>query len=136
MTRRILVVDDDRAVLLVLGDALRRLAEDCEIVTARDAGEALRELNRGSFDVMVTDLTLPGMTGIGLTERARTLASDMPVLWITACGCQRVLGEGASLGVYCCMDKPVEIRQIQEAVQSALQRSGAASRTPEWTGGA
>ncbi len=122
MKKRILVVDDDRVVLLVLGDALRRLGEDCEVITASDAHEALDALRGGSFDAMVTDLSLPGITGVALTESARRLRDGMPILWITAYGCDNVCHEGADLGVFCCLDKPVEVSQIREAVRAALEQ--------------
>ena len=130
MKKRVLVVDDDRVVLLVLRDALRRLDEDCEVITARDACEALDALRLHAFDVMVTDLTLPGITGVALTEAARRLSDGMPILWITAYGCHNVCREGAELGVVCCLDKPVEIRQIREAVRAALSPSSVPTSTP------
>jgi DNA-binding NtrC family response regulator len=118
--KRILVVDDDAIVLLVLRDALRRVDPDCEIVTAKDGREALSLLRADSYDLLVTDLGLPGITGITLSEEARALHSELPIVWITAYGCHNVCSEGNHLGVRCCLDKPVEIERIREAVRAAL----------------
>lgn len=119
--KRILVVDDDAIVLLVLRDALRRVDPECDIVTAKDGREALDLLRADTFDLLVTDLGLPGITGITLTEEARELHADLPVVWITAYGCHNVCNESDQLGVCCCLDKPVEIERIREAVRTALR---------------
>ncbi|NLD72691.1 MAG: response regulator [Chloroflexi bacterium] len=119
--KKILVVDDDTIVLLILRDALGRVQPDYEIVTAKDGREALTLLRDDRFDLLVTDLGLPGITGITLTEEARELHAELPVVWITAYGCHNVCAESDELGVCCCLDKPVDIERIREAVRAALQ---------------
>jgi DNA-binding NtrC family response regulator len=120
VAKRILVVDDDHVVLLVLESALARLGPEYEIMTAEDGQEALQALSEDHYDLLVTDLSLPGLSGIELTEALRKRNSNMSVIWITAYGCHNVCSELDSLGVCCCLDKPVEISEIRDTVRRAM----------------
>jgi CheY-like chemotaxis protein len=67
----VLVVDDDAAVLLLLSAILRR--SGAEVVSASSAGEAFEALTRAKFDLLLTDIRMPGEDGYALLERVRAL---------------------------------------------------------------
>jgi two-component system cell cycle response regulator CpdR len=119
--KRILVVDDEERVLFVLSHALQRAAANYDVITARDGGEALRQINESSFDLLITDLRLPVMDGVALTKAIRGAKPAIPVIWITAYGNSEARAEGEQLSVYRILDKPVEIAEIREVVQQALR---------------
>jgi DNA-binding NtrC family response regulator len=119
--KRILVVDDDERVLLVFHDALMRLGCEFEIATARNGREALEKAREAPFDLIITDLRMPDMDGIALTEAIREIDLEVAVIWMTAYGCHEMRDEAARLAVYRCLDKPVEIGEIREAVRQALR---------------
>jgi DNA-binding NtrC family response regulator len=119
--RRILIVDDEARVLLILAEALKRLGNGYEIVTAGGGADALAEAQQESFDLLITDLKMAGMDGTELTRSLKTLCPDTAVIWITAYGCHNVARDFAELGVYCCLDKPLEIGLIRQAALDALQ---------------
>jgi DNA-binding NtrC family response regulator len=119
--KRILVVDDDERVLLVFHDALMRLGCEFEIVTARSGRAALKKAREMPFDLIITDLRMPDVDGVALTEAIREMDTGVVVIWVTAFGCHTFRAEAARLAVYCCLDKPVEIGEIREAVCQALQ---------------
>ena len=74
---KVLLVDDDRLALLMLGEGL--LAGGLNVVTADSAEQALADLDRGtSFDVIVSDIQMPGMDGMALATRVRQLQHDNP----------------------------------------------------------
>ena len=80
---QILVVDDNPA----LRDRVRRIVEDIgAVTTCADGAEALETLRRGSFDLVVTDVMMPRLDGLGLLEaiRADDALSDLPVLVLSA----------------------------------------------------
>jgi DNA-binding NarL/FixJ family response regulator len=60
------------------------------------------------------------MGGIAFTEAVRALAPQTTVVWITAHGCYRFKGEAERLDVAACLDKPVRVDRIREAIQGAL----------------
>ena len=124
--KRILLVDDDARVLFVLHAALRRLGDGLYIATVTQGHQALKLIQQDHFDLLISDLRLPGLDGIALTEAVRKLAHDPVVIWITAHGCHEVNAAAARLNVYRCLDKPLEISEIREVTREALR---VASRT-------
>jgi len=117
--KRILLVDDDEVVLLVLRDSLAVLG-DYDVVTAPSAQDGLGALEKQEFDLVITDLHLPGLSGVEFTEELRRRNERLPVIWVTAYGCHTVQERSAELQVYCCMDKPVEISEIRDVVWRVL----------------
>ena len=79
--RRALVVDDDDALLRAHGRALVKGGYEVEL--ADDGQVALRALARTSFDVILSDVDMPGMSGLTLLERVRDYDLDVPVVLIT-----------------------------------------------------
>lgn len=119
--RYILVVDDEERVLLVLSQALRALEDGYRIETAGSGQEALEKARRRSFALLVTDVIMPGMDGVELTEAIRGLNADVAVIWITAHGCQRFSAEAARLSIQNCLEKPIRVKDIRRAVLRALE---------------
>jgi len=119
--RRILIADDEARVLLILHDSLKKLGDRYEIATARNGREALQLALDGSFDLVITDLRMPGMGGVELARRVKASRPDTEFIWITAYGCHNVAEECADLGILACLDKPLEIREIRSQVKEALR---------------
>ena len=81
---RILVVDDDERVLFVMHRALLAFQDNYEIVSTQDGREALNKATEAHFDLIITDLKMPGMDGIALTQAIVSLNCSTVVVWITA----------------------------------------------------
>ena len=118
--KRILVVDDEPAVLFVLHDTLLGLGSDYEIVAADSGTDALDRAKRRPFDLVITDLSMPDLGGIELTEAIKAQRPDTPVIWITAYGSYNVYADAERLKVFSCKDKPLEISEILELARAAL----------------
>jgi two-component system response regulator AtoC len=118
--RRILVVDDDPMVLFVFRDTLRELGDACEIVTTQSGLKALGEANKEPFDLVITDLNMPDLGGIALTEAIRHESPATAVVWITAYGCHSVATDAVRLKIHRCHDKPLEVDEILQIARNAL----------------
>lgn len=79
---RILIVDDELSIVEVLRTLLRKGGHD--VVSASCAKDALKMLKEDVFDLMITDIRLPGMSGIDLMAKARELQSQMAIITMTA----------------------------------------------------
>jgi two-component system NtrC family response regulator len=134
MKRMILIVDDEERVLFVLQNALTKLENDFEVVTAGTGEDGLRMARDMAFDLVVTDMIMPDMDGIEFTEEVRGLPSEPAVVWMTAYGCPSFEGEAERLGVYRCVEKPLEIHQFREIVRDAMSASEADGRGPDGSG--
>jgi DNA-binding NtrC family response regulator len=127
MGRMILIVDDEERILFVLERALAKLGDDLGVETATTAEEALHKAGQRSYDLVISDLIMPDMDGIELTERIRELRSEAAVVWMTAYGCRSFKEDAERLDVHCCVEKPLEIQGFREVVQQALSLQDAGS---------
>jgi DNA-binding NtrC family response regulator len=118
--KRILVIDDDAAVLFVLQDILAKLGQGYETVTCSNGSDALLEFEKAPFDLVMTDLRMPGMDGIELTQMVQNLVPGTAVIWLTAYGYADSEQEAKRLRVYRCLDKPVEASELQRIVRETL----------------
>ena len=78
---RILIVDDEEGIRWTLGKCLRR--DGYEVQEAADAATALEQINDTEFDVVVTDISMPGITGVELLRRIRATAPQVQVVMMT-----------------------------------------------------
>lgn len=127
--KRILIADDDPRVLLILRATLERMSNGYEIVAARHGTQALEKVEDEPFDLVITDVRMPGLNGIELVEAIRALNVNTAVIWITAYGCHRLQAECDRLDVYRCLDKPLRIGQIRQAALQALEARDGSDKT-------
>ncbi len=116
--KRILVVDDEEQVVFVLRNSLQKLGSMYEIVTANSGQEALEKVRNGSFDLLITDLRMPGIDGISLTEAVRETDPDTKVIWISAY--DHLATDANRLGVYRYVAKPLDVTEIRQIAREGL----------------
>ncbi len=117
---RILVVDDERAIRVMTARWLTH--EGFVVDIAADANEALSLLGAYQYDLMVSDIMMPGKSGIELLQEARNLSSDMAVLMVTALDYHDTAIQALELGAYGYIIKPVERNELVISSISALER--------------
>ena len=122
---RILIVDDRDLVLFVMERALEKLDLDCELVVVKSGQEALEAIQIQAFDLIITDLKMPDMDGVELTEEIRAAGNDAIVVWITAYGCEGFRREAERLNVFRCVEKPLEVKLIRRMAREALESGSA-----------
>jgi len=121
MKTSILVVDDDENLRWVTQTQL----EDAgyEVVASPDGEAALRSLNGRRPDLVLTDLKMPGMSGMDLLKRIRAIDSEIPVLMITAFGTIQSAVEAVRNGAYDYLTKPFDYEELVLSVKRALEHS-------------
>ena len=126
---RILVVEDDPAILRGLSDNLR--VESYEVVTAADGEAAYRLIEEAGPDLIVLDLMLPKLSGYELCRKLREEGVATPILMLTARGeeADRVLG--LDLGADDYVTKPFSIRELLARVRALLRRTQPTSPLPD-----
>jgi DNA-binding response OmpR family regulator len=119
MSERILLVDDEPAILDAVGYALR--SEGYDIDSATDGEDALTRALEQAFDLVVLDLRLPRLSGIEVCRRLRE-ASNVPILMLTARDAEvdRVLGLEVGADDY--VTKPFSMAELVSRVRSILRR--------------
>jgi len=118
--RRLLVVDDETTIRLALSRFLRTRRFEVE---AADSGPAALEvLERQRFSLMLCDLRMPGMTGLEVVPQALQRDGDLGIIMLTAVNDAGSATEALSKGAFDYLTKPVELPDLQAAVERAMQR--------------
>ncbi|GAB4364706.1 MAG: sigma-54 dependent transcriptional regulator [Deltaproteobacteria bacterium] len=120
MNGRILFVDDDRAGREVALFNLRKAGY--RVTAASDGQEGLSLFAPEKFDLVVTDVKMPGISGIDLLRKIREQSPDIPVLVITAFGNVETAVEAMKAGAYDFIGKPFNKDQLLHSVEKALER--------------
>jgi two-component system NtrC family response regulator len=114
----ILVVDDEKNYLVVLEALLR--PEGYEILTADNAREAIRLIRESELDLVITDMKMPGITGMELLEESKKVEPDLPVIMMTAFGTIEMAVEAMKKRAYDYITKPFQNEELKLTVEKAL----------------
>jgi len=117
MSARVLVVDDEPSMCELVETSLR--LREYEVDTCTVAEDAFAKLQAGRFDVVVTDLQMPGMDGIELCQRIVTNHPDVPVVVMTGFGSLDTAVAAIRAGAYDFVTKPLELEVLAVAVDRA-----------------
>lgn len=117
----ILVVDDKEMLRDSVGATLQRAGHG--VVTAPDGASALETIARRRPDCVVTDLRMPGMTGLELLEKAREIDDCLPVVVMTAFGAVDTAVEAMKSGAFDYITKPFEGDELIVAVKRAIEHA-------------
>lgn len=115
---RILVVDDEDTMRTLLLKALSRADYDVDV--APDGPSALDHLRAHTYDLLITDLKMPGMDGLTVIREARQLKSNLPVIIITGYSSEANAIAAANLGVSGYLTKPFDVPHILAATAKSL----------------
>ncbi len=125
---RICVVDDQELPRDSLTEVLR--GEDHDVAAFERPTEALEEIVRGGFDLVLTDLKMPQMDGVSLLREIRAGGGDVPVIVMTAYGSVTTAVEAMKLGAFDYVQKPFDVDVITVQIDRAI-RHGRLSRENE-----
>ena len=127
---RILLVDDDPGLLRLL--SIRLGAEGYDIVAVESAAEALAALPRFRPDLVITDLRMENMDGIGLLKEIQRQRPGLCVLLLTAHGTIPDAVEATQSGAFGFLTKPIDKDQLLDYVQRAMKISGLPDTVEDW----
>lgn len=120
-SKHILIVDDEPRVAFFLSKALEHARHDCRVSIAHSGEEALELLNRSPVDLLVTDLRMPGISGLELMRWVRAASPQTCVILITAYGNDEVEAEARRLEAYRYITKPFNVDDFTKAVDEAFR---------------
>jgi DNA-binding response OmpR family regulator len=126
MGRRILVVEDDRDIAHLVELHLQDLEAD--VTLAHDGHTALDLATKHPFDLIILDLTLPGVDGLEITRRLRSRTNYTPILMLTARSADVDRIVGLELGADDYLTKPFNIRELIARVKALLRRVDALTK--------
>lgn len=124
--KSILIVDDEATLRRVLEVALTK-AGYCTR-TAENAIEALRQLEEESFDLVISDVTMPGMNGYQFQKQLKQRFPNVPIILVTAYGTIQHAVSSMREGAFDFLTKPVDLEQLKKVVKCALEATPTPAR--------
>jgi two-component system, NtrC family, response regulator len=115
----ILVVDDEKNYTLVMATLLGD--EGYQALTAENGPQALRQIEENDVDLVLTDMTMPGMDGIELLSGIKAAQPDLPVIMMTAYGTVEKAVEAMKRGAFDYISKPFKNEDLLKAIRKALE---------------
>ena len=115
---RVLVVDDEPDAREMLSAVLSQAGY--EVADAADGFAALAHVSRYRPDVVVTDLRMPGMTGVDLLQRIRRVHGDVPVIIATGLETWDLCTAAEAYGAVTCLIKPIDVDDLVWNIEMAL----------------
>lgn len=118
---RVLVVDDDADIRDLV--ALKLQASGLQVETATDGIEGFEKASQGSFDAIVLDVMMPGMSGIDVLQALRGAGNSTPVILLTAKTQEHDVEAGFGAGANDYVSKPFSPRELLARVNALLNRA-------------
>ncbi len=119
MKSRILVVDDEESIREFLEIMLKK--EGYEVTTAEDGLKAKDVLSKKTFDMVISDMQMPNMTGIELLKHVKESYPDLVFMMITAFGTTETAVDAMKMGAYDYVTKPFKIDEVRLNIANALR---------------
>jgi DNA-binding response OmpR family regulator len=116
----LLIVDDDDAIRGMLFDLL---SDRYECNTASMAEEALKYIEVERYDAILTDIAMPGLTGVELLKKIQEHDSTTPVILISGKGSEQDPKALLDLGAFAYVTKPFNLDEIEQVVEWAVEKS-------------
>lgn len=119
----ILIVDDTPLTHRLLNLMLQRIDNSINIFTAYNGKEALDQLAENAFDLVITDINMPGMDGFALMDemRADDKYKDLPIIVLTASGHKKIPAMAAQKGATSFLTQPISSWELEETVTRCLK---------------
>ncbi len=117
---RILVVDDEESMRQLLEIAL---GKDGHRITLADSGKAATKLiDQNSFDLVISDIKMPDMSGVDVLRHVKETEPGTPVIMVTAYASAETAVEGLRLGAYDYLTKPFKVDELKANIRNALEK--------------
>jgi DNA-binding response OmpR family regulator len=127
MALRALLIDDDHRMGELLTEYLSQHA--IEVVHAADGRLGLSRVEQEGFDVVLLDLTMPGMDGLEVCRRIRQRTASLPIVMLTARGDETDRVVGLELGADDYLPKPFSPRELLARIRAVLRRAAPAAQS-------
>ena len=115
---RILIIEDDEEMRALLKDSL--LEEGIEFDSAGNGSDAIRKLSEEPFDLVITDIRMPGLTGLDILPGIKKLQPETRVIVITAFGSEEVRRKSFDRGAAAYFEKPINMNRLKTLIQEMV----------------
>ena len=116
---RVLIIEDDEEMRSLLKDFFTE--EGFETDSVSNGSEAFRKLVKEPFDLVITDIRMPGLTGLDILPGMKRLQPGAPIIAITAFGSEEVYRKAMERGATVYLEKPVHLQELRELIHELVR---------------
>ena len=117
---RIMIIEDDEEMRSLLKDFFEE--EGFETDSVSNGVDALRMFSEDHFDLVITDIRMPGLTGLDILPRIRRLKPETPVIVMTAYGSDDVRRRAFERGATTYLEKPIQLSKLRSVIREMVSR--------------
>jgi len=117
---RIMIIEDDEEMRSLLKDFFEE--EGFETDSVSNGVDALRMLSKDHFDLVITDIRMPGLTGLDILPRIRRLKPETPIIVMTAYGSDDVRRRSLERGATIYLEKPIHLSKLRTVIREMVLR--------------
>ena len=117
---RIMIIEDDKEMRSLLKDFLEE--EGFATDSASNGVDALQMLSKDHFDLVITDIRMPGLTGLDILPRIRRLKPEIPIIVMTAYGSDDVRRRSLERGATIYLEKPIHLSKLRAVIREMVLR--------------
>ena len=117
---RVLIVDDEKGMRDFLSILLKK--EGYAVAQSESADRAAEQIGKGEFDLIISDISMPGKSGLEVLKQTKAANPDTPVILITAYASTESAIEALKLGAYDYIVKPFDVEELKAVVRNALEK--------------
>lgn len=121
--KKVLIVDDEEILTWIMSKTLSKDRKRYEVLVANDCSKALEIMKSTTIDLVITDIRMPGMSGLDLLEEIRVRHPDTKVIVMTAYGNPEVQKEANERGCLHYLEKPFKIEDLRNLILDAIKVS-------------
>ena len=120
--KSIMIIEDDAEMRSLLMDFLGE--DGYEVDAASSGAEALRKLSERSIDLIITDIRMPGLTGLDILPGIKNLQPGVPIIVITAFGSEEIFHRSKERGATAYLEKPICFKKLGALVSEMVSSKG------------
>jgi len=130
--KRILVIEDDQEMRSLLKDFFEE--EGFEIHSVSNGSEAFRILVRELFDLVITDIRMPGLTGLDIIPGIKKLQPNVLIIVITAFGSDEIRLRAMARGATAYLEKPLHFHELRTMIHEIISSKAKNTGDEKWSG--
>ncbi len=131
INRRILIIEDDDEMRSLLKDFFEE--EGFEVDSVKNGSDAFRILVREFFDLVITDIRMPGLTGLDILPGIKKLQPEVSIIVITAFGSEEVHRRAIERGASAYIEKPLHFYELNALIQEILSSEAKGKGDKKWS---
>lgn len=116
--KRVLIIEDDEEMRALLRDVIEE--DGYKTDSVNNGSEAFRKLVKESFDLIITDIRMPGLTGLDILPGMKKLHPEAPIIIITAFGSEEVQRKALERGATVYLEKPLRFHELRTLIREII----------------